>query len=687
AVLVLLFFLRNLRSTLVIALAIPLSILATLTLIYGGGLTLNLMTLGGLALGVGMMVDSAIVVLENIFRRRAEDHEDARTAAIHGSGEVATAIIASTITTLVIFLPLVFVQGVSGLLFRELALVVVFALIASLAVALTLVPMLAARFLARPDRAPQGIWGRFATSAEAAVTALDTGYCDLLRASLQRRWSLSAGCLLLLAASLLLWPLIGTEFMPPSDEGEVRVSGEMESGLRLELADVQARRLEALVAAAAPEAVSTVTSVSASGRRGNAATEVGMRINVGPAVDRTRSNSDIAAAIRDAVDGRVPGMEIRVRAPQGQFLLERLLGGGAESVDIDIRGWDLQTLERLAAQVETAVTTVPGVTDVENDASQGVPQEFLRIDRRKTADLGLSLSDVARVLESAVAGRGAGDYRPVGHSYRILVQLADIDQVELDEILDQTIRTPAGELVALRHLIASVPGRGPSEIARKDQERVLGIHANVAGRDLGSVAADIQSRLAGIPTPLGYRLEVVGTFQEQQEAFRELVISFVLALLLVYMVLASQYESLRDPLVVMGSVPLAAIGVVVTLFLTGSSMNIQSGIGCIMLGGIVVNNAILLVDQAGRLRGSGMPVLEAAAEAGRRRLRPILMTTLTTILGLLPLALGVGEGADAQAPLARAVIGGLLASTLITLLLIPALYSLIHRDLTERQAS
>jgi HAE1 family hydrophobic/amphiphilic exporter-1 len=404
-----------------------------------------------------------------------------------------------------------------------------------------------------------------------------------------------------------------------------------------------------------------------------------MRISLTPAAQRERSNTQIAADLRQRLDGQIPGMIVRTRAPQGQFLLERLLGG-EEGVTVEVRGFDLDTLDALAARVEQAVVAVPGVTDFETSKKAGIPQQEIRVNRDKVADLGLSVRDVTRALETAVAGSRAGEFRAEGNSYRIFVQLQDAEKRSLDEILDLTLATGDGEQVALRNLVATEQSRGPILIERKDQQRLVSVQANVAGRDLGSVAADIQARLDLIPRPVGYELSIAGTFEEQQKAFRELLVSLVLALLLVYMVLACQYESLRDPLVVMVSVPFAAVGVLLILFLTGTTLNLQSYIGCIMLGGIVVNNAILLVDQAGRLGREGMGVREAVAEAGRRRLRPILMTSLTTILALMPLALGIGEGADAQAPLARAVVGGLAGSTLITLALIPAVYSLFHPE-------
>lgn len=681
AVLVLLFFLRDLRSTLVISFAIPISMGATFALMYFSGFTLNLMTLGGLALGVGMMVDSSVVVLENIYRRAQEHAEAPAVAAVKGTREVASAVIAGTVTTLVIFLPLVFVRGLSGVLFKELAYVIMFSLFCALLVALSLVPMLGSRLLAGPGAtASTGLAGRLSVRAGAGFEALENGYRDLLRAVLRVPWVVVFLSIAIFAASLLLAPFIGTEFLPPSDEGEVRVTGQLEVGTRMGLIDQQTRQMEKVVYAAVPEAVSSVVSMITSGARGNASAVGQMRVSLSPATERQRSNTEIAEDLRRRFEKEgIPGMKIRVRAPQGQFLLERLLAT-VEGVTVEVRGFDLDMLHLLSRQVADSIGEVDGVTDVELSREAGIPQRVIHVDRDKVADLGLSVRDVTRVIETAVAGSTAGEYRVQGNSYRILVQLQDAEKRSLDEILDLTLRTPDGDLVVLRNLVSTESGSGPVSVDRKDQQRLITVIANVAGRDLGSVAADVQERLDQIPRPTGYDLIIAGNFEEQQKAFSELLTSLILALLLVYMVLASQYESLLDPLVVMLSVPLAAVGVLLTLFLTDTTLNLQSAIGCIMLGGIVVNNAILLVDQAGQLRHAGFETRAAVAEAGRRRLRPVLMTTFTTILALLPLALGVGEGADAQAPLARAVVGGLAMSTLITLVLIPVVYSLFHQE-------
>ena len=681
AVLVLLFFLRNLRSTFIVAAAIPISIIATFALVYFGGFTLNLMTLGGLALGVGMMVDNSIVVLENIYRRRDEEGEAPKDAAINGAGEVAGAIVASTITTLVIFLPLAFVRGVSGVLFGALGMVVVFSLACSLAVSLSLVPMLASRLLGRKETSgPRTAFGRRLLAASDRLFArLEGGYREVLGVVLRHRWATVLSAAALLVSSLLLYPFIGSEFLPPSDEGQVNVNARLDTGTRMEVVDEQVRRIEELVVPMIPELRSYVTN--ASGGNG------GLDIDVGPAGSRTRTSGEIADDVRRRLEGAIPGAELGVWAPQGQFILERVLGGNQEGVEVEVRGYDLATLEALTDRVADAAEQIEGVTDVRNEREGGAPEQTIQVDRRKAADLGLSVRDVAQVIETAVAGADVGDYREGGNSYQIQMRLADAERLPLSEILDLTVRTPAGGDVALRNVVEITPGVGPTRIARRDQQRVATVNARVSGRDLGSVAEDLAAAIATIPRPAGYSIEIGGNIEEQEESRRELLIGMGMALLLVFMVLACQYESLRDPLIVMASVPTAAVGVLLILYLTETTFNVQSYIGCIMLGGIVVNNAILLVDQAGQLRrGSGLTAREAVAEAGRRRLRPILMTTLTTLLGLVPLALGVGEGADAQAPLARAVLGGLTAGTVITLVLIPAVYSLAHPERQPRRA-
>lgn len=680
AILILLFFLRTVRSTVVISLAIPISMLATFAVMFFFDFTINLMTLGGLALGVGMMVDNSIVVLENIFRHRDEHGKAPDNASREGAMEVAPAILASTVTTLVIFLPLIFVRGVSGILFTEMAYVIIISLTCSLLVALSLVPMLTSRLLGIKKRGnDRSMISVFFSLSETFFLKLSYVYNRLLAKALDHRWVTLCITVAALGGALMLVPGIGTEFLPPSDEGEVRITGEMEVGTRLDLVDRQSRLVESIAYPAVPEMVSAVVSIGASGYRPGNAAKTEIRMSLTPSAQRTRSNIEIAQDLRLRLSDQIPGMEIRTRAPQGQFLLDRILGG-EDGLSVEVRGFDLDILETLAARAATIIEQVPGITDVLLSREAGTPQREIQVDRNKAADLGLSVKDITDIISTAVAGSRAGEYQTGGDSYRIFVQLKDVENRSLDDILDLTLTTSSGQQVAVRNLVSVHPGRGPLLIQRKDQQRTISVSANVAGRDMGSVAADVTERLAKIPRPVGYDLVVAGDFEEQQKAFQELVISLILALALVYMVMACQYESLVNPLVVMFSVPMAVIGVLITLYVTHTTLNVQSYIGCIMLGGIVVNNAILLVDQSSRLSRRGMPVREAVMEAGRQRLRPILMTSLTTILGLMPLALGIGEGADAQAPLARAVVGGLTGSTLITLVLIPVIYSLFHPD-------
>jgi len=680
AVVVLLVFLRNIRSTVVIATAIPVSIIATFMLMYFGGFTLNIMTLGGLALGIGMLVDNAIVVLENIHRLR-ETGLSADRAAVAGSEEVASAIIASTLTTVVVFLPLIFMRGMAGVMFKQLSMVVGFALLCSLAVALTLAPMLSARILPERGAAWQqrhGLGGRLFRITGRLFDRLENGYKGLLHVTLRHRVAVTIGAVLLLAGSLALIPLVGVELMPSADEGEVRVEGEMAVGTRLGVVDATFRRIEDAVRASVPEIDSMVAMTGGSPWRGRGGHTGQVRVSLKPQAERTRSSEQIAADLRRKLRD-IPGIKIRTRAGQGLFLL-RMGSSDADKIQVEIRGYDLDVADELARQVERVVLAVPGVTDTTVSRETGTPEDIIAINRARADDQRVSVSDVANLLQTVLSGTRASDFRQAGDEYVIRVQLADAETRSLREILDLTLPNADGEPIVLSNVVDVKPRSGPVRIERKNQQRLVTVSANITGRDMGSVLADVREGLRAVPVPKDFAIVFGGDYEEQQKAFRELLLSFVLALILVYMVMACQFESLRDPFVVMFSVPFAAIGVIAMLFFSRTTFNVQSFIGCIMLGGIVVNNAILLVDTVNRLRrDAGMPLREAIEEGGRRRLRPILMTALTTSLALVPLALGLGEGGEAQAPLARAVIGGLISSSLITLVFVPVVYSIFER--------
>ena len=687
AILVLLFFLRNIISTFIIATAIPISIIATFAIMYFGGLTLNIMTLGGLALGIGMLVDNAIVVLENIYRYR-ESGEKAEDATVKGAGEVTAAIVASTLTTLAVFLPLVFIRGMSGIMFKQLAYVISFALLCALMVALTLVPVMSSKLL-HPGTVPlKETWiARLYMISVRFFASMEDGYKRLLHFALDRTGTVVIGAVLLLMGSLSLIPLVGVEFMPATDEGEVRINAEMEAGTRLEVFGEKFKLIEAIAKREVPEAKNVVTSIGGTSFRSRGSHTGRMRISLVPGAERSRSSEQIAAALRRQLSN-IPGVTIRTRAGQGLFIM-RMFTGGTEKVQIEIRGYDLETADALAERVKKLVEDVDGVTDAQVSRESGSPEELIFVDRQKAADMKLTVSQIANMLQTVLSGTRAGSYREGGDEYDIRVKIKDAEKMDFREILDLTLVSTGGEPVVLRNVVRIQPKTGPVRIERKDQERIVVVSANISGRDMGSILSDIRERLRSVAVPRNFSIVFGGDYEEQQKAFRELLLSLILALILVYMVMASLYESIRYPIVVMFSVPFAAIGVILMLFITNTTFNIQSFIGCIMLGGIVVNNAILLVDHINLLRRrDGMPLRDAIEEAGRRRLRPILMTAMTTILAMAPLAIGLGEGGEIQAPLARAVIGGLISSTLITLVIVPTVYlffdtRLIRRKVTE----
>jgi len=685
AVFLLLFFLRNVPSTAIIATVIPVSVVATFALMYFGGFTLNLMTLGGLALGIGMLVDNAIVVLENIYRLRESGIKQSR-AAVLGSQEVTAAVTASTLTTLAVFLPLVFARGMSGIMFKQLAYVISFALACSLMAALTLVPMLASRVgsVIKVDSAQfrQTLAGRLFVLSSRLFGALENSYRNLLHWVLSHRLETLGAAVVLFVISIGLIPRVGVELMPSADESEVRVTAEMAVGTRLEVVDRSFRQIEKIVRESVPEIQNTVSFVGGSSWRGRGGNSGTMRIALVPVKQRSRSSEAIAADLRRKLSG-LPGVKTRIRAGQGLFIL-RIGTQGGDRIEIEVRGHDLETADAMARQVQAVIKKVAGITDTRMSRETGTPEAMVVIDRQKAADMKLTVSKIANLLQTVLSGSTAGQFRQGGDEYRIRVQLAQAEKMDLQEILNLPATNSAGERVVLRNVVQILPHRGPVLIERKDQQRVIYVTANFSERDLGSILADIRQGLATIPVPREFSIIIGGDYEEQQKSFRELLLSFILALILVYMVMASLYESLRDPFVVMFSVPFALIGVVFILLLSGSTFNVQSYIGCIMLGGIVVNNAILLVDHINLLRRrDGLPMSAAIEEAGRRRLRPILMTACTTMLAMLPLAIGLGEGSEAQAPLARAVIGGLLSSTMITLVVVPIVYSLIGRKILK----
>jgi HAE1 family hydrophobic/amphiphilic exporter-1 len=690
AVLTLYFFLRNRSSTVIIAMAIPISVISSFGLLYFAGLTLNQMTFGGLALGVGLMVDNAIVVLESIVRKREEEDMVPLKAAEVGAVEVAGAIVASTLTTSVIFLPVVFTSTTSGALFQALALVVVFALLCSLVVALTLVPMLASRFLRlglrkrKREESQAGSQPGKKPGRRSVTHRLEVWYVGHLKGALRRRSTVFVVTGVLLAIALALFPLIPVELAPPLDSDEIDVEIEMAQGTNIAVVRAYLDEVEAKVREVLP--ADAVQVMATEVRGSNAEVE----LSLVPQDRRPLSSEELADLLRDAVAGQIPGAEIDVQAQSGLWMLRRVFssGGGDRPVELELKGWDLARADELAAEIQRRMERVPGITDVRLSRREGQPEENLLFDRERIAEVGLTVAEVARTVQANIGGLEASRLREGGDEYPIVVRLRPEDRLNSQDLGNIALRTPTGVSVPLSALVERRRTRGPVSIDRVDGQRVTYIRAGLeSGAALGDVVEAVRAELGNLALPEGYALTYGGEYREQLKAQRDFGFAIVMALVLVYMLMAAQFERFIDPLIVMASVPVALIGVVPTLLLTGTTLNLQSVMGLVMLIGIVVNNAIVLVDAINLLRRErNLGAAEATIEAARLRLRPILMTTASTVLGLLPLAIGLGAGAELQASLARVVVGGLLASTLVTLLLIPILYTTVASAIARFRA-
>ena len=682
-VVVLFAFLRNVRTTLIICTAIPISIIGTFALIYFGGFTLNTLTFGGLAVGVGMIVDASIVVLENTFRHM-EAGKDRRTASVDGAEEVGGAIVASTLTQVAVFLPLLFLTGVSSIIFGQLAVVVMIALGMSLFVAVTLVPVLTSRLLRLPPPADQrtGIVGRFMTSSENALHSIDELYRVLIHQALAHRPTVLLGAVSLIALAVVLLPTIPVELTPEVDEGEVRVSAELPIGTRFELTEQAILTLEQMVRDQVPEAHTITTRAGGGGSFfGSSQSHRGdMTLGLVGREERNRSSDEIAMTLRRSLN-RLPGVTVRARASGGNRMMTRLMSSGegdSARLALEIRGHDLEDARQVSERAVNVMNTTEGIADAELGSEQGRPELSIHVDRSKAALLGLRVSDVADALRTGIAGTQAAFYRERGDEYPIVVRLREEDRARTVDINDVPLSTPGGQVIPARNLIRIVAGSGPEEIARKNQERVVRVNAEIE-TTLSEAVSAVQARMAEIDPPADFSVGFGAEVEEQARSFAELQLVLILAVLLVYAVMAAQFESLRDPFIILLSIPLAGIGIVASLMVTNTPFSLQAYMGVIVLGGLVVNNAILLVDYTNILRRrDGIPLREAVEQAGRTRLRPILMTTITTLLGMVPMALGIGEGSELQAPLARVIIGGLLSSTVVTLVVVPVVYTLFE---------
>ncbi len=672
-------FLRDLKSTLIICTSIPISVIGTFALLYFGGYTLNTLTFGGLALGIGMIVDAAIVVLENTYRH-LEMGKDRVTAAIDGSEEVWSAILASTLTHIAVFVPMLFLTGVSSIMFGQLAAVVSFSLAMSLLVAVTIVPVLCSRLLDAPTHGKdaKGVFGMISRGVDRGLEGIDAFYARTLHLALHHRPTVFATGFGLFVVALFLLPRIGFEFQPTTDEGEVTVDAELAVGTRIENTENVLMQLEQRIRESVPESTMLITQAGGGGGFGNASTHRGsVQVRLVPRTERTRSNEQISMELRRQLSG-IPGVIVRARASGGQNMMRGMGNQGGGRLAVEITGHDLDESKRIAQDVKTLLDSTPGVADSRLQREEGRPELTVRVDRDKAALLGMTVTGVANTIRTNVAGTQAAMFREAGNEYPIIVRLREEDRGEVSSVGDVLLSTPTGQVLPAKNVMVIDRDTGPVSIERKNQERIQRVSAETEVT-LSQAVANVQARLDEVNVSKDFAVGFGSEVEEQDKSFRELQLVLILAIVLVYTVMASQYESLRDPFIIIFSIPLAAIGVVGMLLLTNTAFSMQAYIGVIMLAGIVVSNAILLVDYTNTLRERDkMSLRDAIETAGKHRLRPILMTSACTALGLVPMALGIGEGAELQAPLARVVIGGLITSTMITLVFVPAMYTLFE---------
>ena len=727
AIFILYFFLRDVRSTLIIGLSIPVSVIATFNLMYGFDLTLNIMSLGGLALGIGLLVDNAIVVLENIARHR-EMGAGPVEAAREGAGEVGMAITASTLTTIAVFGPLVFVQGIAGQLFRDQALTVTFSLLASLLVALTLIPMLASlggsdekatadpdvrtrRAVSQQEAEPKTTVGKWLRAARLflfttiptwiawAVVQLVRGigwalgklvqpfvwafnwsydaisdrYPGMLRWALRRKAVVLTVAFGMFIGTGLLVPALGIELIPQLSQGEFEVTMKLPPGTPIEQSDAALARLQQ--SARGVDAIATSFAVSGTGNRMDANPDEGGE-NYGEVHVRLASDAgetgeaEAMNTLRQTLD-RIPGAQYKFGRPT-LFTFET-------PIEVEISGYDLDKLKTTSQSIADRLREMDRFADVKSTMEIGHPEVQILFDRERAASLGLAVHDIADRVVTQVRGDVATRYSWRDRKIDVLVRAQEQDRASVEDLKKLIVNAESDRPVTLDAVADVRTAIGPSEIRRSGQQRVALVTANLRYGDLGTATGVINQVIDETTIPVGLGAELAGQSEEMSDSFRSLLFALLLAVFLVYLVMASQFESLLHPFVIFFSIPLAGIGAVWALWMTGSTISVVVFIGLILLAGIVVNNAIVLVDLINQLRAEGTAKLDAIVEGGRLRLRPILMTTLTTTLGLLPLAIGFGEGAEIRAPMAITVIGGLIVSTGLTLVVIPVMYAVLDR--------
>jgi HAE1 family hydrophobic/amphiphilic exporter-1 len=700
AILVLYIFLRSLSSTISIGLAIPISVISTFTLFYFADLTLNMMTLGGLALGIGMMVDNGIVVSENIYRHR-ELGEDAMLASEEGANEVSQAITASTLTTISVFLPVAYVSGIAGELFKSMGLTITFSLLMSLFVALTLIPMLSSKLIRRRlkqtesfpnnysknDSSVEGEQNETKNKAETVNIArrgrlfnfILKVYGSLIKGALRYRGLVVILAVVILVISFLLISIVGTEFFPSLDQGSFNVNISLPVGTNLNITSGIVEEIEKITSTI-PEVKDIFTSIGSGGGMGmggSSSNSGSLMVTLVEQAQRERGIKEIITDLRSRI-GDYPDTKINISEQDLSFS-----GASSSPLSLKITGDSIEELNYTAQIIIDLLDEVEGVYDLQSSLEEVRPELHISIDREKANLYGLSAGQIATNIQDAVLGKLASHYQEGGDQFDIRVRLDKEDLNNVQQLENLYISSGYGLQIPLKEIATVVSGVGPQRITRENQQRQVTVSGNISGRFLGDVVQEAQEKLSNVILPEGYNYTFAGEHQEMMESFQSLFFALILSIFLVYMIIAAQFESLLFPFAVILSVPFALIGVILALFLAGTSFNVLSFIGLIMLAGIVVNNAIVLIDYINQLRKRGVERNEAIIQGGKVRLRPILMTTLTTILAMLPMAIASGEGAEMRTPIAVTIIGGLTSSTFLTLIVVPIFYTYLD-DLAKK---
>ncbi len=707
-ILVVWFFLRAFTPSLIIALTLPFSLLAAFIYLFLSKGTINVISLSSLAIATGMIVDNAIVVVDNVYRKIERGNRPSE-AAIFGTSELFLAIGASTLTTLVVFLPMLFIPGVIGIMFGVLAMVVSVTLIASLFTSLTFTPMLCSKFLRIKER-KAGFLSKLYQVSEKWFVNWENLYGKTLGFCLNHKKLILIGFIGAFIFSLMLLPLVGSEFVPEEDSGDIRLTVYLPIGTRVEETDKVARRIEEILEVDIPEAKfyysrsGTMTGVGRlmGGASGTHIISAGARLI--PKEERKRSSKEIGQIVREKIKV-IPGV-LKTDITTGSPLGKMIAGTGGKRVQLDIVGYSFEETDALAEKIRLILEKIPGAVDVSVSREANRPELRIDVDREKASSLGLDMHTVSETLKAYIQGATATKYREKGKTYDIYVRLEESSRSKLEDLDNLFIIPPLPEenvpfarveaatynvknnlrkLVRLSNVAKIYETSGPETIERQNRERVVSVECNTYMRSPGKIVEDLKKELSKIVIPPDIIVSFGGEVEEQQKAFKDLTLLLILGIVLVYMVMAGQFESLLDPFIVMFSIPFTFVGVILGFVLTRTYLSINTFLGIVMLMGIVVNNAIVLISYINILRARGFSMYEAVTSAGKDRLRPVLMTTITTLVGLLPLALSRGSGSETWQPLGITMISGLSVSTFVTMLLVPTLYAVFHRKKAFRK--